>query len=204
MKQKSSYLLIIIIFMGIGFVLIRWDVYNPHQPLISVTTPEPVPTQLPDKLMATTQTSVWKTYTNTKYKYSFRYPLAWSVIDVNDSLSSSGVGPTTSPSLARTIRLGNPGVNLYVDAFYKPSSTSIKDYFSENHWSKEWLDRMQGIDINGYVAIKISSNGMTTYYFDGGETVVSLFLNATQPTTGNISLEQQNLYNQILTSFRFH
>lgn len=49
--------------------------------LVAKPTPTPVPTQIPTPTPTVDPTSDWKTYTNTKYNYSIKYPVEWFIYD---------------------------------------------------------------------------------------------------------------------------
>lgn len=74
---KPIYVLIIVVFLilfGAGGLLLGKSLYAPKTPAVI-----PVPTQVPS--LTPDETTNWKTYTNTKYGLTFRYPTSLTLTE---------------------------------------------------------------------------------------------------------------------------
>jgi hypothetical protein len=86
-KPRSNLLVIIrfivvVLLLGIG-IGIFFPVSNIHLPNLSFLNPSPTPTPTPTP--TPDPTADWKTYTNSKYNYLFKYPTNFSVETKGDS-----------------------------------------------------------------------------------------------------------------------
>ena len=73
-KLKLILGIIILILVSAGILLAKSGSLSQ---LTAKPTPTPVPTQIPIPTPTTDPTANWKTYNNTKFNYSFKYPVEW-------------------------------------------------------------------------------------------------------------------------------
>ncbi|HET7089658.1 MAG TPA: hypothetical protein VFL17_13500 [Anaerolineae bacterium] len=85
---------------------------GPPTPVVIVVTAIPRPTATPvppTVILANSDTSIWKTYANTRYGYSFKYPLTWDFTDYHDLRPSDA-----ELSVSREIAVAGGGLHFRV------------------------------------------------------------------------------------------
>ena len=181
-------------------------------PIPQVSTPTPTPTAVPTPTIATnsgtlvaTDTATWKTYTNTKYNFSIKYPVSW----INQEYSD-GTGTNFASSAAS---LQSPTVNIRTIA--KPTS-HLNDSFV-NYVPIAAIQELQG-----YSKLVSNEPVTTTSGLTGYETTWTTTANGqsnqSQPITyfqipnnnaATIEIflnkqEELDTYQQMLSTFQFN
>ncbi len=142
-KPKSNLLLlmvgfVIVFLMGIGFEKYHVSSFVKRIPLphIVLVMPTPTPKAKPSPTSTPTPTpnpmSNWKTYTNTKYGFSLKYPADYST---NDSITSEGdpaasFEPSTYKNKTALQLQSLPVVQFDVLTFL-PTSTTLPDAYNQ-------------------------------------------------------------------------
>jgi len=83
-KTNSSWLKT----FSIGFSIISFGITIAIIGYIVLTTRQNQPVNQPSPTSTIDETASWKTYTNTKYGYSFNYPQPWSVKELDNTFKS--------------------------------------------------------------------------------------------------------------------
>jgi hypothetical protein len=157
----------------------------------------------PTPTPASNPTATWKTFTSTTGKFSFIYPSAWNVAtggSLETGTETSSFGPNvTSASEDVNSKLG-------IDMQHPSQSTGIID-------AKTYLDAsspLKGLTPSNYIIDGIKAYRLV--YSDTGSRFDTLFLDKNniiyvisfgQHGVPSISASDQDLFNQILSTFKF-
>jgi hypothetical protein len=154
---SSIVLLFVGLILGVGGVLAYQNLPNVQQ-----ETPVPTPTSsvTPDPTLG------WKTYTNSKYKYSFKYPADWAITsEDNQAFSNVAISSQAGKSIGATHFEGKPEAD-------------------KTNWTRNFV-----LDTNNYIMVEfLRCEGMPAPGTSCG---------------GAVTLEDINIFNQILSTFKF-
>ncbi|HUS59959.1 MAG TPA: PsbP-related protein [Nevskiaceae bacterium] len=126
--------------------------------------PQPTPTPVVEATPTPDPTANWKTYTNTKYGYSIKYPEDWSVTPLDDPAYNRGVTPSCEES-SRTATLGNYDLydlektglakgEIEVDVSFFQCAEDLKTWFHPYQKYDSWRE----ITVAGLKAIRAKLN----------------------------------------------
>lgn len=135
-------ILVIIIVLGGGYLL--WVKYGKGTPT-ATASPSSVPAE-------------WKTYTNTRVKYSFEYPASGLKLDLDETIKY----PSTRSSDSKTedlVQFTTSNIAYSVEAGVGVSDTTIEN------WIKNTNVSHANSDLTKYT--KITIGGKTAYLFTG-------------------------------------
>lgn len=158
--------------------------------------PSPLPSETP--IPSADPTADWKTYTNTKYNYEFKYPS-----DFNLEKSTSGEYFQTKLNNRLIFYATNDQSSTIAD--YLVKTDKISQNANEGPPSLQVQSTKKTV-IHGLNSIQreeyLTDADLTQIntYFKKGSVVVSIAL---EPTPGNPRSEDESLYQQILSTFKF-
>lgn len=185
-----------------GIAPVILNQFNQQVPI--VITPSPV----------LDPTANWKTYINTSYKYSIKYPLNWTIVVKGDADPSTFYAPyLESPcNYDGGDRCGQ--INITVEDFNPSKTLDQYFHFSEDNPSPEKMVNKISASIDGEKAISID-----WYYLSGDQlpfrTIKAIHKNLVYSITltesgkdrevikSTSDWKYNNLYNQILSTFKF-
>jgi len=208
---RKPYLLIIVISLivilliafgaSVGMQIGKKRVVVEAPPVI----PTSIPTQIPEitNIPASPDTSQggptpdatanWKSYTNTFFNYSYKYPNDWDAITAESSelrnLGWSFFGPDPNSNG------GLGGVEIF------PYSKTIDEYLNENeqHAEVKYLSK-SGLTINGIKGVMVQYEGFPVsgygFLFKKSGYVVNI-------QVGSRETKDVEVFNQILSTFKF-
>jgi len=188
----------VLLYGGIYYFVLSKNKSNPY----SYNT-SPSPTQSVQKPSPTTDpTANWKTYTNTKYGYTFKYPNPWTEncskdISQNSPLSQSVI---VCPEAYPTGPFGG------IPAYFNVTVESKK--IGETAQDIKKLKEKENPSIKEVSVPKIANYDVAASYFEGAgipNATVYLVKNPSDTTYMNITGDgiDENIYNQILSTFKF-
>jgi hypothetical protein len=193
-------LIISVLVVGGFFVYKTYFSQNTIQP-IGNSTSQPVSTPDP--------TADWQTYTNEKYGYSFKYPSDWKVEAEN------GEDPTTtfSPSFSSPCNFNNDGrctnLTLALGGKYKEGQ-NLEYYFNINIQD---IVSKRDIVVGGEKALEIKYHLAKEYVGHEGEPAIEIkaihnknvltIQYGEQQSTSLSELKYENIFDQILSTFKF-
>lgn len=172
-----------------------------------IDTPEPIIKPLPTMASEIDPTTNWKTYTNTKLKFSFRYPSNLLTIIQNPDQNTEEIFFTDSieekikvENCIKQIECYSYPSRIYVNSTTKDANLSFEDYLIKIGYSQG--NDMQKVFIDNKESLKINFTGI------GSGSNVFVPINnqkIIQISTNSIQEEQKNLkiLDQILSTFRF-
>ncbi len=140
----------------------------------------------------------WKTYTNNKYNFSFKYP---STFQLGGSNQDKSVG-----AVIKRENIDTPNAKWQEFAVKVIDNTSLQDtvaLYNEGTGSKPNFPKLQTITVNnltGYQIVDTDEESSITTTFVGNESItisISLMIFSGQDPI------LINIYNQILSTFRF-
>ncbi len=155
----------------------------------SKTTPTPV----------SDATANWKTYSNTKYGYTLKYPNDWQVQAVAAGAGGAEAGPD-QPSVA----ISKIGENHD----YDDGVINIEGFQSESSWSPDWaisnviinnikmVKRTKKIETSGYIRIKPLDR--ECYTFQSTSEYMTICFSYSQAKA-----EEKQTFDQIISTFKF-
>lgn len=204
--QKGFAPILILVGILIIMVVAGGAFYFGRQTTPKPQTQNPVVTSTPQPSPSPDETSNWKTYTNTKNGYSFKYPSDWSI---------SGIGPGgaeyTSGSATRadagTIHISTPmqcptglpnaGLNdcsegIDIDFLDNPKNLSAEEYARYLKWNQAQYKSITINHITWLMADEIQKYGVALFLQKGSKIYM---INANKPITPTENL--------ILSTFRF-
>ena len=208
-------MLVLLVGIAIGVILSNKSLLLQFIQLGS--SPTPTPTTIPSPTPTTNPTTTWKTYTDPKYNFSFKYP-SESQIQTQQGGQVYDFEVFIS-NLAKDIDHAGTNIRLWVIESTKSSYTDLAKSF-HNHDSK-WMDNpsqrysdMQNTNIVGTPAITFNTSicpqqpgtvfycEQTEYYFlnDGK---VNYLISTTHPIDQKQQSLNKNLVDQILSTFKF-
>lgn len=161
--------------------------------------------------LAIDETVNWKTYTNTKYKYGFKYPQDISLEEkANNSVLLTKVGPTQKEATEFY-----DGINLQFfpgklenqtfDEFAKSSFASEKKSSEEDPGGVKIVRSLEATVINGLNGYTFTIRGLGTFktiYLQSPFTK-DLFIKIVDGTNDPTGKGFQKIVDQILSTFRF-
>ncbi|MFA5770548.1 MAG: hypothetical protein WC894_03595 [Patescibacteria group bacterium] len=121
-------------------------------PQVSPTIQAPSPTSKPSSSISTPsdETAGWKTYTNTKYKYTLQYPLEWQIRE-----NVTDVFPNKPPStyIFEKIEEFAPGIYIWVVPKVEPKQWIMEQLVSPDYTQAKTdniiIASIQGTKISG-------------------------------------------------------
>jgi hypothetical protein len=137
-KKVSGILItgLILLFISV-LALVVYYFYQTNQLRVNVSTPTPNVTVAPTPTATTNPTADWKTYTNTKYNFSLKYPLEYKYEEKSYSKAANGIYSYTQITLANIDDfnpepIGRPSIMLTIidsishanDSVYNNSTSS--------------------------------------------------------------------------------
>lgn len=150
----------------------------------------------------------WKTYTNTQYGFEVKIPSAWKVLESYDNSNNSDAISFRSQDQS--------GLNVFVSQISK--NTTLTQYLKqadkdsqtayEGYPSKMVLSSQQ-VTVGGLLAVKraedLQAAGFTTIqtYLIKGLGVYTFELMPNESSVPKYSLDEEKVYNQILSTFKF-
>ena len=198
--QKGNTLIFpligVLVLVGGAFYLGRQTTPKPSpNPVVTSQTPQPTPTPFP----STDETANWKSFTNTKYGYSIKYPpdkfIDCSAEDsfiihgkpTNNTICGSGEGPYGGLSIVNNTRLAN--------------QSSYPECYSTN----EEAVKVGGIDGTKYMNILKSENNDCNKTVVAGARLGNYILLNNKGTILQIIFDEADnkQLNQILSTFKF-
>jgi hypothetical protein len=208
-KSKNGYILLLIpIFLVIVIVtVIVFFAYkngNIQLPSNKSANPSKVPLNSPTPTVSQMDISNWKTYSNTKFGYSFQYPSHWKVnesknkFDLYEQVIAINLPPNA----------GNKGTLGEIESWKKDAvvGNKIRNLQYELDEAKESGEKIERISLNENTIYKyeIVTPGKTItkfLFFENNNylTTVSLTVFLNENDTDNNNKEA----NQILSTFRF-
>lgn len=155
--------------------------------------PEPIPLEI--------ITKDWKTYTNTKYKYTFKYPLEAVISDVKEG----GLDPISESSKGVNLRLSDKhSFQIEVDDANNLSRGSYDEWLKTLKTSQFYkVTNESTIIIDGVTATVVEGAHVNTYqktYFFQSLNGANFFSLGVQDT---LTQNQKMLSDQILSTFKF-
>lgn len=158
-------------------------------------TPVPAPTVDP--------TANWKTFTNDKFGYSFKYPSDWEVIRAMNTWTQVQLSRKISETEARQKNLPNSGgffvvdVSINYNKFTRPDTTP----------SSSWITEVTNLTVSGVQANKYRTT-FTQSIRPGvnpgdGETTVMMSHNGIDFALLLRDNRYQDIFDQILSTFKF-
>ncbi|CAN5315025.1 hypothetical protein BH10PAT1_BH10PAT1_1380 [soil metagenome] len=173
----------------------------------------------PNPVATTDPTNGWKTYTNSDFNFSFKYPTNF---EVNDGSNENGLFVTAQVSGIETVPHGsfsvttdkNSGIDSIINDLYNLSNNgSYKSPTSVSTYT-----RNQDINIGGIIAHIYTETGNTVadapidhsniilIQRDNKYYVISYWYNDTSNLSNDsveYGISYQNILNQILSTFKF-
>lgn len=157
----------------------------------------------------------WKTYSNEKYGYSFKYPPDWEIWSVDGSIDFPPNSPTPQPEIGTHLLLGYINKNedrstskqmqLYVDTFQNTEQLTLKEYFKKLGWSNNYLDNMKDTKLNNFDAVEMTLPSDTTmHYFVPFDKFIAEFRFSYFETQDKFSTPPTQIFNQILSTFKLY
>lgn len=215
-KQKGSAL----IFLLVGVLVIAAIGGAYYLGRSTTSTPSPVSTsQIPQPTIpssSTDETTRWKTYTNNKYGYSFKYPTDWT-LEENEMQGFQSIALTKTDNTQEQEQVLLPG-DQNADVIYKiitrvetnPKGYTAKEYLLQNISPESLSDyekNLEEINLNGFPAIKRKEACAPC---SGMEVIITLIHRDKiySLSYGAMAHEEThdkflNTFNQILSTFRF-
>lgn len=149
-----------------------------------------------------TDTSTWKTYTNSQYGFSFKYPKDWTPDTLNEQSDFIAINdPETMAAKKKNPALEYPG-DLVVQIDQNPKKLNAKDYYNGK-------DGFLAFD-NPSEDREITVDGQTAYHIypltgiAPGENVIvpkgTIFIDF---STFIGDKNEEGIYNQIVSTFKF-
>ena len=196
------------------FQLIPSTSTNNLPPTIYVTSPSSVST-LPSPTLNIP--SAWHTYSNMIMDFTIKYPKNWFIKEVNQNLTRTitiyigSFKNLTSPTYSPEEETNNG--YFTINTLENKSNLSLKDWFEEYTYCEGGCAPtppkfIQEININNVPAIVATQDlpgpwglGTKYYYFNNNSVIFELHF--FYPQDSNKKIEFENIYNQILSTFRF-
>lgn len=166
MKQKglAPIIIVLLIAAAIGGFLIYSGKINLNQTTTQVAQPSPTPgaSGVPT---GDAETANWKTYTNSEYKFSFKYPENW-----NNIIPSEGIDSLYSVQLSDGTRRGPNVGHIFLVVWFKPqdSSYNIDELLKKQTGAvekgvKSIKTFQEKLTIDGYPAVMVISETTPGY-----------------------------------------
>lgn len=168
MDFKKLIILLIILFILLGILIfILWYFQQSEipnaSPEISAT---PTVTLSPTSSQAPDQAANWKTYTNTKYNYSFKYPADYEYAPCTQKPCKNFVyddiqGNTEKDYVLLQGDISDKGwpniaVSHLSSTFYNPPvGTNLINWLKEKSPNAEYIPNSVNYEIDGVVAVKV-------------------------------------------------
>lgn len=166
---------------------------NQSSKQISTIQSSPTPTPTPDP------TANWKTYSDSKYGFSLKYPSEYLISEVNNGIffSKSPEEKVKLDACLKQIECNSFSLGIQFTSGSKPTEQSLKDYIIKHDsgdfytWDSKAIDGSNALQTE-YDAV-VGSGKINVTYVVKGTSVLRI-----QTQTENISI-----YNQILSTFKF-
>jgi hypothetical protein len=97
----------------------------------------------------------WKSYTNSKYGFSLKYPKNWFVQEVSPELI--GFCPTRGGLPCRQ-SAGGFNANILIEVYENPKELKVREYLFVERYGK-LPENLKELIINGYPAIRLGPEG---------------------------------------------
>ena len=193
-----SVLVLVGIVGGAYFLLPKTQTKTTQQ-IVPPITPQPTPTP--------NQTANWKTYTNTKYGYSIKYPNTWYVIfPGNDGAESINLKSFQESAISQqeqhSLSLGKDKIMITL-GFYGQINNSqpLLEWLKSNG---KYVSNMTGVPQsveNSIIAnkpvLKMNYQTGPFYVFSNGKNVFYVYFT---PENSNLT----SIFDQILSTFKFN
>ncbi|MCX6718275.1 MAG: PsbP-related protein [Candidatus Staskawiczbacteria bacterium] len=115
------------------------------------------------------QTAGWKTYTNTEYRFSIKYPINWVIYKENSEIGEHSVFLGPEANYVQNIRTEESGCSVILAVFNNSEKLSLSDWLAKNDmWNQKPVKGITNIKINGAEGIKYEG----TDYGMGGVTPI--------------------------------
>lgn len=161
-----------------------------QQIAILKTAPTPMPTISPAQAPTQDPTANWQTYSDPKGKYSFKYPMDWTI--------SKDVGILNDPTMKYILDLKAETTNLNIQDWTK---TNICTKFATTNDPSGCTAYIKGPIDNSIQTTFLAHYSGTHTVFKDGSMIFDLSLAAREP---NLKFDKIiDLYNQILSTFKF-
>lgn len=147
-----------------------------------------------NQVTSTAQTANWKTYINSQYEFQISYP---------QTISLSAIESTVSPGLDVTLKDSN---GFQMSVLTRSSEKSLQQYLSDYDSRSVQVGTAMELKINGLEAFQRKENALgpgwdnIATYLKKGNTVLIFVISGRYHYTD----KDLDLYNQILTSFKFN
>lgn len=137
----------------------------------------------------------WKTYTNTKYDYSLKYPESFTMTASADNLDDLPIGPTADSVNVFPVNGSVPDGIFFVDPGVEFTIDAIKDQFSATNKDNIIVTPMTIGGASAYKVKILGDSGVVSTFYD----IKSPSGKILQLTVVNDSTDAQ----KILSSFQF-
>lgn len=205
MNQKGQALLVILLIAAAAFgYLIYSGKINFSQKQVAQTSKSdasPVPTGTGETVYTeATRTANWKTYTNNKYNFSFKYPSDWVIKPLPTSASPwEALLLHSGDATYETTGLGSlsNGMEITVNVLKKDSAVLPASSIADNSFVPDNLfGKVQGFRRSEYYQVGVHvAFGESTYLFN--------CFAARSTDSDNTGAPCMHLLNQILSTFKF-
>ncbi len=218
MKQKGFVVLPVIIITLVG--IIGYLVYQNSQlrkgGVNTLPTVTNIATTLQNPSPTIDPTVNWKTYTNPRYKFTFKYPRSLTVTNYTDWMYDAvrleyyqeTSSSTASPNVSKTqtkINTGSPkSAEILLDMVEVTDTSSTAEKYSNEIYNTEKTDKLVSV---AYSPIKTTLiSGRNAYYFEKTNSQVTkeIFVDLDMKTILRINIYSSDaLVDQILSTFKF-
>lgn len=197
MRQKGFIPVLLII--GILIIVVLGGIYYFNTSNISKSQDQTANSDLTE--------ADWKTYTNTKYSYSLKYPDKWYVISPgSDGAESINIQNYSEADVTQQekqrVELSPGRLNIAIGIYEEniTSSISLLDWLKVNgHYESALIgipDTTEYIIISGKSILKLNYQNAAYYIFSNGKNV---FYSYYAPNNSLL----KNIFDQILSTFKF-
>jgi len=198
-------IVMLVVLSGMGYMYFQMQSLkktdNPPYAKLTVNTPQPAQKTQTDESVP----SDWKTYENIEYNFEFKYPKEYVYLSETSDRSSVYIATSEGTGEGK----GSPaGLNVSKDMWISASVTQT-DKAGLSYWNNEIQNKhnikLSGIDAyKRYVTAKPNAEAAYGYYVDlikDGKIFRISYLAINEELVN--SAESEDIFDQILTTFRF-
>jgi predicted small lipoprotein YifL len=197
-KRKSPFVFIILLFFLVTLAAAGYYGYLYWQ---ETNKKAPSPTTEPTPVETTDPTADWKTYTNTKYGYSFKHPSSWDTYTIGESAEGTLIiGPQEKVDKVRQMQ-GNFGGGTFLVL-----TLNIKTEVVERKSNEYEQVTSKPISINNINGTKFDINIIQDEPgFNKGDKITSVVVKKDDIYIQIDLLDQtyKDIFDQILSTFKF-
>lgn len=221
-KGKSFSLVTVAILLLVGAIIIVigyvvFTKFTTPQTVKEVSTPTPVATPTLEPTPQATESGTiesienWKTYTNTKYNYSIKYPPDWVYREFPDINTGAAFRLSSYPNDLNNEHIVINYIKRGLDDVDIPFETYVKNAAVREIQSYESLATIKPIETSGGLVGYTTTWNVQEWDKPIGKTKVSLpitYFDTKDSNGGTIQITESdsqytNIYNQILSTFEF-